>query len=178
MPSKKSNVSNKSNISEFTNNLIPSLKPASRVVNKYSTIVGFSIVLKIFTIIFTIFILNWLNKIKNCRCANLPERKFLPEWFSFFIIWLIIILIIYIAYNANVAEYPIIVIVLEIIIFIINLAMIIRLFIYIRKLREIKCDCGLSQEENIIYYILIIAFAFIAFTLLMSIFGVLFAVAN
>ena len=175
MPSKKSSVSNKSNVSEFTNNLIPSLKPASRVVDKYSTVIGFSIVIKIFTLIITMFILNWLNKIKTCRCVNLPERKFLPEWFSFLTVWLIISLIIYISYNANVAEYPIIVIVLEIIIYIINIVMIIRLFIYIRKLREINCDCGLSQEENIIYYYLIIAFAFIALSLLMAIFGVLFA---
>ena len=175
MPSKKSSVSNKSNVSEFTNNLIPSLKPASKVVDKYSTVVGFSIVSQIFALIVVTFILNWLNKIKTCRCANLPERKFLPEWFSFFTIWIIISLGFFIAYNANPSEYPIIVSVLSIIITIINIAMIIRLFIYIRKLREINCDCGLSQEENIIYYYLIIAFAFIAFFLLMTIIGTLFA---
>lgn len=171
MPSKKSNGT-----SGFTNNLIPSFKSASPVVDKYSTIVGFNIVTQIFGLIVITFILNWLNKIKSCKCANLPERKFLPEWFSFFTVWIIISLIVFIAYSANPAEYPTIVSVLSIIITIINIVMIIRLFLYIRKLRAINCDCGLSQEENIIYYYLIIAFAFIAFTMLMSIIGTLFSV--
>lgn len=175
MPSKRSNVSNPST---FTTNLIPSFKPTSPVIDKYSPVVGFSIVSQIFTLIAVTFILNWLNKIKSCKCTNLPERKFLPEWFSFFTIWIIISLGVFIAYSANPAEYPTIVTILSIIIAIINIAMIIRLFIYIRKLREINCDCGLSQEENIIYYYTIIAFAFLAFTLLMAIIGTLFSITS
>jgi len=176
MPSKKSRVS--MNNSDFSSNLIPSFRPSAPVTNKYSTIVGFSIVMHIFTLIVVTFILNWLNKIKACKCTNIPERKFLPEWFSFLIIWLIIYLGVFIAYSANPAEYPTIITVLAMIIGFINLVMIIRLFIYIRRLRDINCDCGLSQEENIIYYYLIIAFAFIAFSLLMAIIGTLFAVTT
>jgi|LakMenE22Apr09ns_1017241.scaffolds.fasta_scaffold04333_1 hypothetical protein len=174
MPSKKSNVNN----SGFSNNLIPSFKPASRVVDKYSSVVGFSIVLQIFTLIVVTFILNWLNKIKYCKCTDLPERKFLPEWFSFLAVWVIISLGIFIAYSANASAYPTIFSVLSVIIVIINIVMIVRLFIYIRKLRAINCDCGLSQEENIIYYYLIIVFAFIAFSLLMAIIGTLFAITS
>jgi len=175
MPSKKSRVSINNN--DFSSNLIPSFRPSAPVTNKYSTIVGFSIVLHIFTLITVTFILNWLNKIKACKCTNIPERKFLAEWFSFLSIWMIISLGIYIAYSGNVAEYPTIIIIIKFIVGLINLVMIIRLFIYIRRLRDINCDCGLSQEENIIYYYLIIAFAFIAISLLMAIVGTIFAVS-
>ena len=84
MASKKSRVS-------MNNNLIKqAFRPSVPVINKYSTIVGFSIVMHIFTLIVVTFILNWLNKIKACKCTNIPERKFLPEWFSFLTIWVII----------------------------------------------------------------------------------------
>jgi hypothetical protein len=56
--------------------------------------------------------------------------------------------------------------------------MIIRLFIYIRRLREINCDCGLSQEENIIYYYTIIVFGFLGFAILMLLFGLLFGMTS
>jgi hypothetical protein len=172
MASKKSRV-------RMNKNLIKqAFRPSVPVINKYSTIVGFSIVMHIFTLIVVTFILNWLNKIKACKCTNIPERKFLPEWFSFLTIWVIISLGVYIAYSANPAEYPTIVTALAMIVGFINLVMIIRLFIYIRRLRDINCDCGLSQEENIIYYYLIIVFAFIAFSLLMAIIGTLFAVTT
>jgi hypothetical protein len=148
------------------------------VIDKYSPVVGFAIVTQILTLIIITFILNWLNKIKSCKCTNIPERNFLPEWFSFFTIWIIISLAMFIAYNANSSEYPIIFTILGIIVTIINLVMIIRLFIYIRKLKEMNCDCGLSQEENIIYYYLIIVFAFIAFAMLMGIIGMLISLSS
>jgi hypothetical protein len=148
------------------------------VIDKYSPVVGFAIVTQILTLIIITFILNWLNKIKSCKCTNIPERNFLPEWFSFFTIWIIISLAMFIAYNANSSEYPIIFTILGIIVNIINLVMIIRLFIYIRKLKEMNCDCGLSQEENIIYYYVIIGFAFIAFAMLMGIIGMLISLSS
>lgn len=148
------------------------------VIDKYSPTVGFSIISQILNLIIITFILNWLNKIKSCKCTNIPERNFLPEWFSFFTIWIIISLAMFIAYNANMTEYPIIFIVLTVIVSIINLVMIIRLFIYIRRLKEMNCDCGLSQEENIIYYYLIIVFAFLAFIMLMGIIGLLISLSS
>lgn len=146
--------------------------------DKYSTSVGFSIITQIFGLIAVTFVLNWLNKIKICRCTDIPERKFLPEWFSFWTIWIIISLAMFIAYGANPAEYPVILMLLYVIIGIINIVMVIRLFIYIRRLKEMNCDCGLSQEENIIYYYLIIAFAFLAFIMLMSIIGLLISISS
>ena len=166
MPSKSSKISN---------NILPSYKSELKpIVDKYSTTVGFSIVSQILGLIMITFVLNWLNKIKHCKCTDIPERKFLPEWYSFMSIWIIITLGIYIAYSANPADYPIFVTILSIIILIINLVMVIRLFIYIRRLKEMNCDCGLTQEENIIYYYLIIAFSFAAFIMLLAIILMLF----
>jgi hypothetical protein len=51
----------------------------------------------------------------------------------------------------------------------INLAMVIRLFIYLRKLRETKCNCGTLRELNTIYYYLIVIFSILGFVILMSI---------
>jgi hypothetical protein len=170
MPSKSSKISN---------NILPSYKSELKpIVDKYSTTVGFTIVTQILGLIMVTFVLNWLNKIKHCKCTDIPERKFLPEWYSFMSIWIIITLGIYIAYSANPADYPIFVTILSIIILIINLVMVIRLFIYIRRLKEMNCDCGLTQEENIIYYYLIIAFSFAAFIMLLAIIGTLFSMTS
>lgn len=170
MPSKSSKVSNNI-LSSYKSELKP-------VVDKYSTTVGISIVTQILGLIMVTFVLNWLNKIKHCKCADIPERKFLPEWCSFLSIWIIINLGIYIAYSANPADYPIFVSILSVIILIINIVMVIRLFIYIRRLKEMNCDCGLSQEENIIYYYLIVAFSFVAFIMLLGIIGTLFSMTS
>jgi uncharacterized membrane protein len=65
--------------------------------------------------------------------------------------------------------------VINIIIGIINIVMIIRLFIYLRKLRETKCNCGTLREVNILYYYLIVLFSVLAFvvavTIILSIFA-------
>lgn len=166
MPSKASSMNNISSI----------LK--SNKVNKYSTITGFNIIIKIITIIIATFILDWLNKIKSCKCTNIPERKFLAEWFSFLVLWLIFEMIMYIVYNADPSTYPTFFIFVSFIVTIIHLIMIIRLFLYIRKLREMNCDCGLSQEQNIIYYYLIVAFAFVGFLLFMGILGLIFSLIS
>ena len=153
MPSKSSRVSN---------NILPSYKSELKpIVDKYSTTVGFTIVTQILGLIMVTFVLNWLNKIKHCKCADIPERKFLPEWCSFLSIWIIINLGIYIAYSANPADYPIFVTILSIIILIINLVMVIRLFIYIRRLKEMNCDCGLTQEELFNYCIFFCCFYYV-----------------
>jgi hypothetical protein len=143
-------------------------------LNKYSTATGFSIIMSILFIIISLFILNWLNNIAKCKCTNIPERKFLPEWWVFIIIWSIFMLVLFIAYETDIDEYPVIIKMLAAIFSIINIVMIVRLFMYIRRLRELNCDCGLSPEENIIYYYLIILFALIAFIMLSIIIMFLF----
>jgi hypothetical protein len=51
----------------------------------------------------------------------------------------------------------------------INIVMVIRLFIYLKKLRETKCDCGTLRELNTIYYYLIIVFFVLVFFIIISI---------
>ena len=111
-------------------------------------------------IVISMFILNWLVKISKCPCANLPEKEWIREWVMFIIIWQIISLLVYIANDGiRMCSANIVVAVLSIIVTIINIVNIIRIFIYIRKLKEINCDCGLTLQENFIYYWIIFAFA-------------------
>jgi hypothetical protein len=136
------------------------------VINKYSTATGFSIIVSIVSIMISLFILDWLNKIVKCKCANIPEGLFLREWWVFLIIWQIFFLVLYIAYETNQDEYPIFINILSVIIAFVTIIMIIRLFIYIRRLRDMNCDCGLSPEQNIIYYYLLLLFAVVVFIIL------------
>jgi len=136
------------------------------VIDKYSTATGFSIIVSIVSILISLLILEWLNKIAKCKCANIPEGLFLREWWVFLIIWQIFFLVLYIAYETNQDEYPIFINILSVIIAFVTIIMIIRLFIYIRRLRDMNCDCGLSREQNIIYYYLLLLFAVVVFIIL------------
>jgi hypothetical protein len=130
-------------------------------------------------------IIYWLNKIDTCLCASkIPEKKYLKEWFVFKIIIIIIIYIyaIFIVNNNNfdgLSKSTLnIIIGIYIIFVIISAVMLIRLFIYIRKMRELKCNCGMLKFQNFIYYYLIVAFSFIAFTLLILIIYGIFMASN
>jgi len=126
-------------------------------------------------IVISMFILNWLVKISKCPCANLPEKEWIREWIMFIIIWQIISLLVYIANDGVPMVYTnIVVAVLSIIVTIINIANIIRIFIYIRRLKEINCDCGLTLQENFIYYWIIFAFAVWGLIAFFGIIAVLF----
>lgn len=124
-------------------------------------------------------IIYWLNKIDTCLCASkIPEKKYLKEWFVFKIIIILINTIIINNYNNLSKSTLIIIMMIFIIIAIIDLVMLIRLFIYIRKMRELKCNCGMLKFQNFIYYYLIVAFSFIAFTLLILIIYGIFMASN
>lgn len=144
--------------------------------NKYSATTGIFIFNSVFGIIVSMFILNWLIKVSKCPCANLPEKKWLKEWIMFLIIWQLIGLFGFIIndgvrINSNAYSFFGI---LTFIIVIINIINIIRIFIYIRRLKEINCDCGLSVQENIIYYWIIVIFALWGVAALFGIIGLLF----
>ena len=145
-------------------------------LNKYSAATGVSIIISILFIIISLFILDWLNKIAKCKCTDIPERKFLPEWRSFVIIWCIFMLFLFIAYETDIDEYPVFIKIIGTIFSIVNIIMIVRLFMYIRKLKEMNCDCGLSPEQNLIYYYLIIFMSLLAvlvfFIILMFLFNI------
>ena len=150
-----------------SSSLRKSIKPSTgSVVDKYSSATGFSITISIVSIMISLFILDWLNKIALCKCSNIPEGMFLREWWVFLIIWKIFYLILFIAYEADVNEFPLFINILSLIIGIVTIIMIVRLFMYIRKLRDMKCDCGLSPEQNIIYYYLLVLFGVLVFVIL------------
>jgi hypothetical protein len=138
----------------------------SQPLEKYSSATGFSIIISIVSIMISLFILDWINKIANCKCSNIPEGMFLREWWVFLIIWKIFYLILFISYEADINQFPTFINILSLIIGFVTIIMIVRLFIYIRKLRELKCDCGLSPEQNIIYYYLLLVFSLSIFIIL------------
>ena len=113
----------------------------------------------IVSIIITILILYWLFKIDKCPCTHIPEGKYLKEWFIFDIIFSILFFVYLITIGDLNNSFSNELLFIVIIITIINIIMIIRLLIYINKLKEIKCDCGLSKLENFIYYWYIIVFS-------------------
>lgn len=131
----------------------------------------------IIPIIILSFIIYWLYKIDNCVCASkIPEKKFLKEWFIIQIVVLVIIGTVDINMISN-KLYLLLFIAVFVIFVIINIIMLIRLFIYIKKLRDLKCNCGILNVQNYIYYYLIIVFSFISLILYMLIvFGIFKAV--
>jgi len=130
----------------------------------------FSLFVSILLIILIIISLNNLEKSK-CKCSDIPERKFLKEWFIFMIIAQSIFLFFfmigdepcYIRFINNYYLYYV-----ALLIGIINFIMIIRLLIYIQILRT-KCPCGYGNLEKFIFWYFIIIFSLIAllFTLLL-----------
>lgn len=121
-----------------------------------------------FGIIISILILFWLFKIEKCKCTNIPEGKYLKEWFLFEIIFQILIFVYLLATGNFYKSYSNLLLFITIIITIINLVMIIRLLIYIHKLKDINCDCGLTKLENFIYYWYIVGFSIILFIMLLG----------
>jgi hypothetical protein len=136
----------------------------------------FQIVSLIIIVIIHVFIIHWLNKMNSCKCSsNFSEKKYLYEWFIFMIIWLIIFHLILISNGGGLISTPITI--LNSTLGFINLVMIIRLFIYLRKLRETNCNCGTLKELNTIYYYLIIVFSILAiYIIIMIIAGIYIAV--
>ncbi len=71
------------------------------------------------------------------------------------------------------SEQPLAFFVISLIISLITFIMIVRLVIYIHKLKEIKCDCGMTTQQNIIYYWYIVVFSIILFVILLTLLGAL-----
>ena len=170
MPSKVSRITNKSTKpSEI-------VKETEEVVDNFTNSYAYRLFMIILSLGISYFILNWLTKVNKCKCANIKESRYLKEWFTFFIMCQIIVAI----YFMISGEYPYspAILIIYVIIAIINLIMTIRLVIFIHKLKQIKCDCGMSVQENIIYYWYIIAFSIILFVILLALLGLLISSAK
>ena len=121
-----------------------------------------------FGVILSILILYWLFKIDDCKCTHISEGKYLKEWFLFEIIFQILFYIYLISTGNLNLNYTNVLLFIGIILTVINLVMIIRLLIFIHKLKEINCDCGLTKLENFIYYWYIVGFSIILFIILIG----------
>ena len=119
---------------------------------------GYTFFLNSLIIIFNFFVLNWITRIDKCTCTHIPEKRFLKEWFIIIIILNIINLCYLMIYGNEIKineinmNYLYIRIFLSLILAIINIVMLIRLLIYIHKLKKINCHCGMKMQENVIYY--------------------------
>ena len=127
------------------------------------------IILRIIILLINFFVLNWLIKLDKCKCSNIDEGLYLKEWFVIIIILNIIKLFYIFIYGVNINNGINISSLFNVIIVIINIIMIIRLLIYIDKLKKLNCNCGMSIQQNIIYYWYIV-FLSIILLLLLSIF--------
>jgi len=125
----------------------------------------FNLIAIIISLCINFFILYWLIKVEKCKCANIDEGLYLKEWYMFLIVYQILFSIYMIVYNDY--EPSGVLYMISTIIGLIAFVMIVRLLIYIHKLKEIKCDCGMSRQENIIYYYYIVVFSLILFFMLL-----------
>ena len=124
----------------------------------------------IIAIVFNIFILNWLLKVHKCKCANIKEALYLKEWYMVLIAINIISVITYI-FDISINNLNLIYFIafISTVIIIISFVMIVRLLIYINKLKKNNCDCGMTTQENIIYYYYIVVYSILLFFILMFI---------
>ena len=154
----------------ISNSFSSSSKKLSNNSSSSTYIIG--IIGVILTIGISFFILDWLIKVDKCKCANIDESLYLKEWYMFLIVYQIIAGIFMIANNDF--ENSGILFIISLFVSIIAFVMIVRLLIYIHKLKEIKCDCGMTVRENIIYYFYIVGYSIALFIILLAILGTLF----
>jgi hypothetical protein len=126
-----------------------------------------------------IFILNWLLTVLKCKCANIKEALYLKEWFIFLIVNNIITFIITLfniqINNLNLRYF---ISYISIILIIVSFIMIVRLLIYISKLKKNNCNCGMSLQQNIIYYWFIIGYSIILFFYILGFLSFIISFAN
>jgi len=131
----------------------------------------FSALIGIILNVIIVISLNNLEKNSKCKCADLPERRFLKEWFIFMIAVIIIEVVAFTVSNEqcweNFFNTPIIYMTM-VIISLFGFIMLIRLFIYIRLLKN-NCECAYGNMEKFIYWYLIIIFAIFIFYILLII---------
>lgn len=132
----------------------------------------------IFGVLINLFIINALNNIEKnieCECANNSKKDYLKEWFMFIIFFNSFFLLFFfissyecydIYYKENMNIFFIFLMA------IIQIIMLIRLFIYVRWLRN-ECKCSYGNEEKIIYWYLLILFIIFLTSILLIIFLIL-----
>ena len=131
----------------------------------------FSFIIGIIINIFIIYTLINIEKNIECKCSNNSRKQLLKEWFIFILFFNILFLFLFLIsnyecydvfYKDNMNVFFLF------LLFIIQIIMLIRLFIYMKWLKD-ECKCSYGTEEKIIYWYLIIIFIILVSTILLSI---------
>jgi len=106
----------------------------------------------------------------NCECANIPEKRFIKEWFIISLILGILFFASFI-FGSETCYYKFInnnyMYIFVIIFGLINYIMLFRLLLYLRIMRK-KCECGYGNLEKFLFWYLVIIFSFIALMILIG----------
>ena len=166
---KTSITSNKSYMTPMTSMSSTSSTMTTATANDNPYLFYIAVFMIIITIGISFFILNWLVKVNKCKCANIDEALYLKEWYMFLIVYQIIAGI----YVISTSDYQPsgILFIISTIVSLIAFVMIVRLLIYISKLKEIKCDCGMTTQQNIIYYWYIVIYSILLFVIILALLG-------
>lgn len=126
----------------------------------------------IISLIIYIIILMAFNEIENnvkCECSNNNLRLFVKEWIIFLFFYKIILITVFIFNNERCwitfVNTPYLYIIMNIIT-IISFIIIIRLFLYLKYLKE-NCECAFKGKQKLIYwYYLIVISIWILYAIL------------
>jgi hypothetical protein len=114
----------------------------------------------------------------NCNCANIPEKKFIKEWFIFNIIFNITFILFFIFSNKKCYHYMFkntFLYVITNVIFFITMVMIIRMLVYLNILRK-GCECGFGNLEKFLFWYLAIIISLLIFLIVIGIIIILFGI--
>jgi len=149
------------------------------MANTSSNMYYFQLFAQILSILIYIGILTWLNKISKCKCIKKPNDIEYLKFSSLCIIIVDIILFLIVIYNGDfdIVENNVYIQILYVYVAIFAIIYLIKLFMFIKELKKINCDCGLLREENLIYSYVIFELALVVFTAFIAIIGLIFYIS-
>jgi len=155
MSTKKKTINNKLSISKIDKEMTEIIeKNICPVYNKFIYgIYGLSL---LFNILIVISLIQ-LEKI-DCKCANIPEKRFLKEWFIFNLVFNTLFLLSFIISDKICYFYMLknsFIYVIISIIYIITFIQLIRLIAYLNIMRR-NCECGFGNLEAFLFWYFII----------------------
>ena len=135
--------------------------------------VNFTIMVVIISVILTS--LYQIESNMKCECKDNSNKLFLKEWFLFLICYKIIVLIAFFVSGKecwdNFINYYYLFII-QMIISIISFVMAIRLFLYMRFLKN-NCNCAYGGKEKFLYWYYLIIFSILALVITLFIIGMI-----
>jgi hypothetical protein len=114
----------------------------------------------------------------SCDCANIPERKFLKEWFIINLIFNFLMITFFIVSDKACYVYMFdntFVYLFTSVFYFITFVMLIRLLVYLNIMRK-KCECGYGNLQAFLFWYFIIIFSIVALFFLLGIILVIFGI--